>query len=70
MITVSDSAHQTENYNSEMYIEPTSETSIINETNEYDNNLNNTSNVVPNEIFKNVNANKKKEATRKDCYKK
>ncbi|KAL4148636.1 hypothetical protein QTP88_002816 [Uroleucon formosanum] len=60
-ITVSDSAHQTENYNSEMYIEPTSETSIINETNEYDNNnLNNTSNVVPNEIFKNVNEKQKK----------
>ncbi|KAL5236617.1 hypothetical protein ACI65C_004027 [Semiaphis heraclei] len=55
-ITVSDSAHQTENYNSEMYIEPTSETSI----NEYDNNLNNTSNVVPNEIFKNDNEKQKK----------
>jgi len=59
-ITGSDSAHQTENYNSEMYIEPISETSIINETNEYDNNLNNTSNVVPNEIFKNVNEKPKK----------
>jgi len=59
-ITESDSAHQTENYNSEMYIEPTSETSIINETNEYDNNLNNTSNVIPYEIFKNVNEKQKK----------
>jgi len=44
------------------------ETSIMNEINEYENNLNNTSNLDPNETFENVNLKLKKEETRKDCY--